>query len=218
MLSKLEFENGDRIECAKVVCMARNYVAHIKELNNARPKRPIFFMKPSTSIVNEGKRVLLPSFSSDVHHEVELAVVIGKSGKSIPKEKVNDFILGYGVAVDLTARDVQQEMKDGGYPWEIAKAFDQSCPVSKFRLRDDVGSVDNIAISLDVNGERRQDGRTEQMIYSVADMISEMSTYFTLNRGDLILTGTPSGVAKLSSGDILKGDIENVGSLNFEVI
>jgi 5-carboxymethyl-2-hydroxymuconate isomerase len=218
MLSKLEFEDGERLECAKIVCMARNYVAHINELNNARPKRPIFFMKPSTAIVNEGKRVLLPSFSQSVHHEVELAVVIGKSGHAIPQEKVNDYILGYGVAIDLTARDLQQELKDGGYPWEIAKAFDQSCPISKIRRKEAVGDILDLSIELSVNGELRQSGRTSQMIYPVAEMIAEMSNYFTLNKGDVILTGTPSGVAELRSGDIMIGEIERVGRLNFEVM
>ena len=218
MLNKLELENGESLDCSKIVCIARNYSEHIKELNNAKPKRPIFFIKPNSALLNQGKRILLPEFSSNIHHEIELAVVIGKNGHAIPEEKVEDYILGYAVALDLTARDLQTEMKDGGYSWEMAKAFDHSCPISSIRLKEDVPSIENLNIEFFINNELKQSGNTNQMIYTIPQMISEMSRFFTLTRGDVILTGTPKGVGQIHSGDGLHGKIESVGELFFEVI
>lgn len=216
MQNYLELENGESLYCSKIICIARNYVAHIEELNNLATKKPTFFIKPNSALVNEGKRILLPDYSDSVHHEIELAIVIGKDGKKIPKEKAYDYILGYGVGVDLTARDVQAELKSSGLPWEAAKAFDQSCPISKIKLKDDNFDPQNTGIRCSVNNELRQDGNTNLMIYKIDEIIEAASKMFTLHKGDVIMTGTPEGVGKLESGDILTGEVDNVGKLNFE--
>lgn len=216
MMNYLELENGESLYSSKIVCIARNYVAHIKELNNVTPSKPTFFIKPNSSLANEGQRVLLPNYSNSVHHEIELAIVIGKSGKKIPKEKAYDYIMGYGVAVDLTARDVQAEMKKNGFPWEAAKAFDQSCPISKIKLKDDTIDPQNLSISCSVNQELRQDGNTNLMIYKIDEIIAAASEMFTLHKGDVIMTGTPEGVGKLESGDILTGEVEGVAKIHIE--
>lgn len=218
MMNYLELENGESLYCSKVVCIARNYVAHIQELNNITPKKPTFFIKPNSSLVNEGQRVILPDYSDSVHHEIELAVVIGKSGKKIPKEKAYEYILGYGIGVDLTARDVQAELKSSGFPWEAAKAFDHSCPISKIKLKENT-QVDpqHTRITCSVNQEVRQDGNTELMIYKIDEIIAAASQMFTLHKGDVIMTGTPEGVGKLESGDILTGEVEGIASIHIEL-
>lgn len=218
MFTKLHLENGESLDCSKIICIARNYAEHIEELKNTKPKRAIFFMKPNSALINQGKRVLLPEISNHIHHEIELALVIGKDGHAIPEEKAEDYILGYGVALDLTARDIQNEMKENAYSWEMAKAFDQSCPISTIRLKEKVGAVDNLKIELFVNNELRQSGNSNQMIYKIPQMIAEMSRFFTLKRGDVILTGTPKGVGEIHSGDVLHGTIESIGELFFEFV
>jgi len=218
MTHYLELENGEELYCSKIICVGRNYNAHIEELNNTKPTEPMYFIKPNSAIVTEGQRIFLPKFSTNIHHEVELAVVIGKSGKHIPKDRVNDYILGYGIGLDLTARDLQTELKEKGYPWEKAKAFDGSCPISKIRLKENVTSHNDLEIELKINNEVRQHSRTSRMIFDVETLISDASNYFTLQKGDIILTGTPEGVGQVKSGDILIGTIENVGQFHFEAV
>jgi 5-carboxymethyl-2-hydroxymuconate isomerase len=201
----------------KIVCLARNYLDHIRELNNEVPDQPVLFCKPGSSILENNGQVVIPSYSSDCHHELELAVLIGKNGKQIPEPEAMDHVRGYAVALDLTLRDVQTRQKDKGLPWEIAKGFDTSCPLSDFTPADQVGDPNNLQLCLKLNGQIRQQGNTNMMMRSVARIISEISTFYTLEEGDIILTGTPAGVGPMASGDILEGEIEQVGCLRVSV-
>ena len=201
----------------KIVCLGRNYLDHIRELNNKVPDRAVIFCKPATSIIPSGGEVIIPDYSQNCHHELELALLIGKPGKDIAEAEARSYIAGYGVAIDLTLRDVQDELKGKGLPWEIAKGFDSSCPLSDFVPADQVSDANNIQLTMKVNGEIRQQGTTAQMMRSIEEIISEISKYFTLETGDIILTGTPAGVSKIVSGDQLDGEIEQVGRLQVSV-
>ena len=205
------------IGVGKIVCIGRNYVEHIKELGHAVPDKPVIFIKPASSIVFDGGFVIIPDYSSDCHHEVELAVLIGSTAKHVSVETALDHIAGYGVALDLTLRDVQSTQKEKGLPWEIAKCFDTSCPLSEFIPADRIVDPQNLQIELLVNGELRQSGSTSQMMRPVAELIAAASAYFTLEKGDVLLTGTPHGVGRIVSGDRLEATIESVGELRVQV-
>lgn len=202
----------------KVVAVGRNYAEHAAELGNAifddqgRPEAPITFFKPSTSVVGPGDPIAYPSFSQDVHHEAELAVVIGRMCREVPKERVKDVILGYTCANDVTARDVQQREKQ----WARAKGFDSACPLGPW-IETDLDPSD-LAIQCTVNGEQRQLGRTSDMVRSVEDLIVHISEAMTLLPGDVILTGTPAGVGPLNVGDEVAVTIEGIGTLTNKVI
>ena len=198
----------------KIVCIARNYAEHIRELGNEVPDRPVFFMKPASSVIGEGERIVIPAFSQDCQHEVELALLIGRTIKGISAADALDAVAGYGVAIDLTLRDVQSELKSKGLPWEVAKAFDTACPLSDFVAAATVRDPQNLAISLRVNGEVRQEATTALMLRPLPQLIAEIAAIFTLEAGDVILTGTPAGVSRLSSGDRVTATIAEVGSLN----
>jgi len=201
----------------KIVCLGRNYLDHIRELHNEVPEQPVIFCKPGSSLLENGGTVIIPAYSSDCHHELELAVLIGKTGKQITESTALDHVCGYAVALDLTLRDVQSRQKEKGLPWEIAKGFDTSCPLSDFTPADQVADPDNLQLTLRVNGETRQQGNTNMMMRSVARIISEISDFYTLEVGDIILTGTPAGVGPIVSGDLLEGEIAQVGSLRVSV-
>lgn len=198
----------------KIVCIARNYAEHIRELGNEVPDRPVFFMKPASSVIGEGERIVIPAFSQDCQHEVELALLIGRTIKEISAADALDAVAGYGVAIDLTLRDVQSELKSKGLPWEVAKAFDTACPLSDFVAAATVRDPQDLAISLRVNGEVRQDASTALMLRPLPQLIAEIAAIFTLEAGDVILTGTPAGVSRLYSGDRVTATIAEVGSLN----
>lgn len=202
----------------KILCIGRNYVDHIRELGNEAPDAPVIFMKPASAVIDDGGTAVIPSYSNDCHHEAELALLIGKTGKNIPAEKVMEHVAGFGVALDLTLRDVQSEQKKKGLPWEIAKGFDSSCPLSSFVSAAQVPDPQNLTIRLTVNGEPRQDGCTAMMIHPIADLVSHMSGIFTLEPGDIILTGTPAGVGPLRHGDVVQVEIPQVGTLRVNVI
>ncbi len=197
----------------KIVCLARNYSEHIRELGNEVPEQPVLFIKPATSIIGDGETVTIPSFSRDCHHEVELAVLIGKWGKNIPEAEALAYVAGYGVAIDMTLRDVQGELKKKGLPWEIAKGFDTSCPLSDFVPAAEVADPHALRIRLEVNGETRQDASTALMLRRIEAIIAYVSTIFTLEEGDIILTGTPAGVGPVCGGDRMTAEIEAVGCL-----
>ena len=201
----------------KILCLGRNYLDHIRELGNQVPDRAVIFCKPASSIIPDGGEIRIPAYSNDCHHELELAVLIGKTGKDISKSDAMTHVAGYAVALDLTLRDLQSELKAKGLPWEIAKAFDTSCPLSDFTPAAKVVDPNHLHLALTVNGELRQDGTTAQMMRSVEEIIAEISIYFTLEAGDIILTGTPAGVSRLQSGDRLFGEIEQVGTLEVGV-
>ena len=205
------------IPVGKVVCIGRNYAEHIKELGNQVPDKPVIFIKPASSIIGEGGTIVIPPHSTDCHHEVELAVLIGTRAKNVDANKALGHVAGYAVALDLTLRDVQSAQKEKGLPWEIAKAFDTACPLSAFIAADQVGDPQRLQIKLTVNNMVRQDGNTADMMRSVAELIAAASAYFTLESGDILLTGTPSGVGRIVSGDQLLAEIERVGTLSVRV-
>ena len=201
----------------KIICLGQNYLDHIRELGSKIPDRAVIFCKPSSSLLPDGGVIEIPQYSNDCHHELELALLVGKTGKYIRKEDALSYLSGYGVALDLTLRDIQKEQKDRGLPWEIAKGFDTSCPISDFTPSEDVSNPNNLQLTLKVNGEVRQRGNTAQMMRSIEEIIAEISNFYTLEIGDIILTGTPAGVSRIESGDHLEGTIEQVGSLQVSV-
>jgi 2-keto-4-pentenoate hydratase/2-oxohepta-3-ene-1,7-dioic acid hydratase in catechol pathway len=201
----------------KILCIGRNYVDHIKELGNDMPERPVIFMKPASSVIGEGEQIVIPSYSNDCHHEAELALLIGTGGKDIAVDDALGHVGGYGVAIDLTLRDVQAEQKKKGLPWEIAKGFDTACPLSAFVPASRVSDPQDLRITLSVNGEPRQDGSTGLMIHRIPELISYLSSVFTLSPGDIILTGTPAGVGPIKSGDSVVAEISAVGKLTVSV-
>lgn len=209
--------DGRDMPVGKIVCIGRNYAEHIKELGNTTPDKPVIFMKPASSIVASGGHIVIPDYSNDCHHEVELAVLIGKEAKAVPAELALEHVAGYAVALDLTLRDVQSVQKEKGLPWEIAKAFDTSCPLSAFTAAAKVTDPQNLNIKLTVNDEIRQDGNTKDMIRPVAELIAAVSSCFSLQTGDVLLTGTPAGVGRIESGDRLEAEVEQVGKLMVSV-
>ncbi|MGY0018923.1 fumarylacetoacetate hydrolase family protein [Streptomyces sp. cg35] len=199
----------------KVIAFGRNYAEHAKELGNEVPDTPFAFFKPSTSVIGPGDEIQYPSFSQELHHEAELAVVIGRMCREVPRERVNDVILGYTAANDVTARDVQKREKQ----WARAKGFDTSCPLGPWvETGLDVAAASDLAIQCTVNGQQRQLGSTSQMITSIADLIANISEAMTLLPGDVILTGTPEGVGPLSVGDEVAVSIEGIGTLTNKVV
>ncbi|XP_006637196.1 oxaloacetate tautomerase FAHD1, mitochondrial [Lepisosteus oculatus] len=201
----------------KIICVGRNYADHAKELKNAIPSEPVLFLKPPSAYVREGSPILLPVYSTNLHHEVELGVVIGRGGTAIPQEAAMDHVAGYALCLDMTARDVQEECKSKGLPWTLAKAFNTSCPVSEFIPRDRVPDPGNVRLWLKVNDQLRQEGSTSQMIFSIPFLISYISEVITLEEGDLILTGTPRGVSSVQEHDEVQAGIEGVVSMTFRV-
>lgn len=202
----------------KVVCLGRNYSEHIRELGSEVPDRPVIFIKPSTSIIRGGEQVVIPPYSRDCHHEVELALLIGKYGKNISEEEALDHVAGYGVGIDMTLRDVQSELKKKGLPWEVAKGFDTSCPLSDFVPAERVPDPHALGIALRVNGVLRQDSSTAFMMRRIPVILRDISEVFTLEEGDVILTGTPEGVGPVVSGDEIVAEIEKVGRLEVSVL
>ena len=208
---------NEQFPIGKIICLARNYVDHIRELGNETPTEPVLFMKPSTSVIGDGEIIRIPAYSRECHHEVELAVLIGRGGKDIPEDEALAHVAGYGVALDMTLRDVQNELKKKGLPWEIAKGFDTSCPLSSFVPAEVVADPQALRLRLTINGEVRQDGTTDHMIHPVRKIVSHVSTIFTLEPGDVILTGTPSGVGPVRSGDRLQAELAGLVTLGVVV-
>mgnify|MGYP000128150569 FL=1 len=192
----------------KIVCVGRNYAAHAKELGNEVPKSPLLFIKPATAAVVLEAPFSIPSDMGSVHHEVEISLLITKTASSISEDDAWDCVSHVGVALDLTLREVQDKLKEKGQPWEIAKAFDGACPLSSWVPVDQIRDKNSIQIRLERNSEMKQDGYSDQMITSIPKLISYISQFFTLQAGDVILTGTPAGVGPLISGDILKATLD----------
>ena len=205
------------IRVGKIMCLGRNYQAHAAEMKAEIPESPVVFLKPSTALLSSGATIRIPQFSRDVHHEVELVVMIGKEGKFIPRHMAYEYVEGYGVGLDMTLRDVQAEAKKKGLPWSVAKGFDTSAPVSEFVPRASVRDPHDLLLTLEVNGVLRQHGRTADMIFPIDKVIEYLSTVFTLEPGDLIFTGTPEGVARVLPGDHLHAELKTVASLDVEV-
>ena len=191
----------------KIICIGRNYIDHIKELSNQKPLNPVVFLKPDSSIIAKNQNFIIPSFSNEIHHEVELVVKINKVGKHIDKSFSHKYYDEIGLGIDFTARDIQSNLKEKGHPWEKSKAFDNSCMVGNFLKKEKLEDISKIEFSLIKNNELVQSGRSNDMLWKIDELISYVSQYFTLKIGDLIFTGTPSGVSKVESGDILEGYI-----------
>ena len=210
--------NGKKLPIGKILCIGRNYVDHIRELGNEAPAAPVVFMKPASAVIGNGDVVVIPAYSNNCHHEAELALLVGTTGRNISEAAATSCLAGYGVAIDLTLRDVQDELKKKGLPWDIAKGFDTACPLSDFIPAGQVADPQNLTITMKVNGELRQNGSTALMIHSVAQIISHLSTIFTLEPGDIILTGTPAGVSRIVAGDLLSAEIAGVGRVDVSVV
>jgi len=193
----------------KIICIARNYSEHAKELNNEIPEKPVFFMKPDTALLQKSRDFYLPEFSNNVHFEAEIVLKISKTGKYIQPEFSHNYFEEISLGIDFTARDIQSELKEKGYPWEAAKAFDGSAVAGKFYNKKEF-DLKNLNFHLDKNGKTLQIGNTKQMIHGFDSIISEASKFFTLKTGDLIFTGTPAGVGKVEENDVLAGWIENL--------
>ena len=193
----------------KIICIGRNYSDHIKELSNERPKEPVVFIKPDSSIIAKNQHFIIPAFSDDIHHEVELVVKINKVGKYIDESFSNKYYNQIGLGIDFTARDIQNKLKEKGHPWEKSKAFDNSCMVGDFINVEEIENISNINFELKKNSSIVQSGNSSNMLWKIDEIISYVSQYFTLKIGDLIFTGTPSGVSKVISGDLLEGFINS---------
>ncbi|GGD63824.1 fumarylacetoacetate hydrolase family protein [Lacimicrobium alkaliphilum] len=198
------------LPAGKVVCVGRNYMDHIRELNNEVPDKPLLFIKPSTSLQPFAGEIVIPADQGECHNELEVAVLIKERLSQASAEQAQAAIWGYGVALDLTLREVQSDLKAKGQPWERAKAFDGSCPVSGFVPAPGITDSTNIDFTLRVNQSVRQQGNTKMMIHPILELICEISRSFTLLPGDLVLTGTPKGVGPLNAGDRLEATLEGV--------
>lgn len=201
----------------KILCVGRNYAEHAQELNNPIPDEPLLFIKPATAAVHLTRPISLPNDRGAVHFETELAVLIGQPLTSASETEVKQAILGYGLALDLTLRDVQSRLKEKGQPWERAKGFDGACPLSPFVPADKLAEG-NIHFTLDIDGQRQQTGDTRDMLNPILPLIAHMSEHFTLQPGDVVLTGTPKGVGPLVSGQTLSLELEDVLFVETQVL
>jgi fumarylpyruvate hydrolase len=209
---------SERFPVHRIYCVGRNYAAHVREMGGD-PQRepPLFFTKPADAIVANGAAVPYPPRTANLHHEIELVVAIGRGGGAIAVDDALDHVFGYAIGNDLTRRDLQSAAREGGKPWDVAKGFDRSAPVSAIHPVSEVGHLRRGAIWLKVNGESRQQADLAEMIWSVSEIIAELSTYYTLVPGDLIFTGTPAGVGAVRRGDQLEGGIDGLGILRTRI-
>lgn len=201
----------------KIICIGRNYSEHAKELNNAIPEEPVIFMKPKSALLLAGKPLYYPEFTDDLHYECELVVKICKNGKFIQERFARKYYNEVSVGLDFTARDLQQQQKSRGLPWEIAKAFDGSAAVGEFIPITPDMNMDNLRFQLKLNEEVVQDGNSKDMLFNIDQIIEYVSGYFTLNIGDLIFTGTPAGVGPLNVYDTLEGFLEGEKLLEVKI-
>jgi fumarylpyruvate hydrolase len=207
-----------RFPVSRIFCVGRNYAEHAREMGHDPDKAPpFFFMKPATSLVTDGAAMRYPAMTSDLHHEVELVVALGRGGENVSPDDALELVYGYAVGIDMTRRDLQGEAKKLGRPWETGKAFDESAPCSRIVPADKIGHPAEGTIELRVNGEPRQTGDLREMIWNVPDTIAYLSKLFTLLPGDLIFTGTPAGVGAVSRGDTLHASIARVGELSVAI-
>lgn len=200
----------------KIICIGRNYAKHIEELANERPENPVVFLKPDSAILPRKNPFFIPPFSNDVHYEVEVLVKINKVGKHIDAKFAHKYYDEIGLGIDFTARDVQAKCKEKGLPWEKAKAFDGSAVVGEFYAKEEF-DLENLQFQLYKNDEIVQDGNTNAMLWKTDELISYVSQYFTLKKGDIIFTGTPAGVGKVLENDVLKGVIQGKEAFNIRV-
>jgi len=201
----------------KVIAIGRNYAAHAKELNNPLPSSPVIFLKPDTAVLKDNKPFYIPDFSSDIHYELEVVLKVCKEGKHIAEKFASSYFDEVGLGIDFTARDIQNIHKEKGLPWELAKAFDNSAAISHFIPKDKIEDLNNLQFELKINGATRQNGNTKNILFSFEKIISFVSQYITLKKGDLIFTGTPEGVGQVHQGDKLEAWIGEEQFLNFDI-
>lgn len=201
----------------KIICIGRNYREHAKELNNAVPEKPVFFMKPDTALLQKNNPFFYPDFSKNVQYETEIVLKINRNGRHIEEQFAHKYFDEISVGIDFTARDLQAEQKKKGLPWEIAKAFDQSAPVGKFLPKSQFSDLNDINFSLKINGETRQQGNTKNMMFGFDRIVSYISQFVSLKPGDLIFTGTPEGVGPIAIDDHFEVFIEQEKLLEFNV-
>ena len=207
----------EKVSIGKIVCLARTYKKHAQEMNVDVTKDPLLFLKPASSVIFNDDSIIIPKMSNCLHHEVELGVLIGKKCKNIKQIEALNYVLGYLIALDITARDIQSEAKKNGWPWSIAKGFDTFSPISEVVLKENVSNPNNLDIKLKVNGKVKQNSNTKNMIYSVERIIKFISDIMTLEKGDLIITGTPEGVGEITEGDVLEAELGNLCFLKVNV-
>src|SRR4030042_1579980 len=213
----IKIKNGkEEISVGKIVCVGRNYTAHAKELGNEVPEFPIIFMKPATTLITTGEEIIHPDYSNDMHHEVELVLLIGNTVKNVDDKAAEDAIAGYAVGLDMTLRDLQNELKKKGHPWELAKSFDTCAVASEFISKKEYSLMGDEKIMLSINGQLKQNSTLNNMIFSPVKIVNYISSKITLYKGDLIYTGTPEGVGKVNRGDIISAEIENIGKLELK--
>lgn len=205
------------VAISKIVCVGRNYAEHANELGNEIPEKPVVFIKPASAVIYSGETIKYPSFSNEMHHEVELVLLIGDNVKDVSETVAEKSIIGYGVGLDMTLRDVQSKLKSKGHPWTIAKCFDNSAVLSSFVLKEDFNLSLDEEIYLKVNDEVRQKDKLKKMIFKPSELVQYLSSLMTLEEGDLIFTGTPKGVGKVNKGDVLNAGIEGMAELNVTV-
>ena len=210
-------DSEETVPVGKVICLGRNYVAHAQELGNEVPDEPAIFLKPDSCIIQEGEDIVLPPSSQNVHEEVELGVVIGFPGKDIPQERAHEHVEGYLVFLDITARDIQNKLKEKRLSWAWAKGYDTFGPISPMVRKEAIPDPQDLSLKLWINDELKQDGTTSLMIFKIDFLISYLSTIMTLEPGDIIATGTPKGVSQIVAGDTLRAAIEGVGDVEFKV-
>jgi 5-carboxymethyl-2-hydroxymuconate isomerase len=210
--------SDEKIQIGKIVCMGQNYAKHAIELDNEVPEFPLVFLKTSTCMISSGGEVVHPDYSEDMHHEVELVLLIGKTVKNASDEEAAEAIAGYAVGLDMTLRDLQRAFRKNGDPWTLAKVFDTSGVLSDFVLKKDYELKGNEFIRLSVNGKTRQDSTIDTMTFSPVEIVKYISSRMTLEEGDLIFTGTPEGVGRVVPGDKLEGELEGIGSLTAKVV
>jgi len=201
----------------KIICIGRNYLDHVKELNSNLPTEPVFFLKPDTCIINRNQPFFYPEFSKEIHYETELVVRINKVGKHIQQKFANTYYDELTVGIDFTARDIQRQCQQKGLPWEISKGFDGAAPIGKFVKKDSFDSIQNINLKLNINNQTIQQGNTTDMIFSVDTIISYVSKFITLKMGDIIFTGTPSGVGPVKIGDKLEAFLNDQSLLKVDI-
>ncbi|PWL27119.1 MAG: 2-hydroxyhepta-2,4-diene-1,7-dioate isomerase [Fluviicola sp. XM-24bin1] len=201
----------------KIICIGRNYADHAKEMQSAVPETPMFFMKPDVALLKAGNDFYYPNFSKDIHFECELVVKIAKAGKSIDRQFAHKYYNEIGLGIDFTARDLQKKCKEKGHPWEVAKAFENSAPISATFIPKENLDLSNTQFRLEQNGNVVQNGNTSDMIFDIDTLIAHVSQFFTLKTGDLIYTGTPAGVGPIAIGDTLKGFIGDREMLSLNI-
>ena len=218
-MKTIKIKNSNKeFEIGKIVCVGKNYAEHALELGSAVPEKPVIFLKPLTAVIYSGDEIKYPSFSNELHHEVELVLLIGKKIKDANLKQSEDAIVAYGVGLDMTLRDIQAKMKKEGHPWTIAKCFDTSAVLSEFILKEDYNLSLDEEVFLFVNDKERQRDKLNKMILKPAEIVQYISSLMTLEKGDLVYTGTPKGVGIVNKGDVIKAGIEGIAELTATVV